>query len=240
MSDLLELAIDAHGGLDRWRAIETLDVRISLTGRLFRAKGYPEGVPNVLMRVYAHRIAVDVSPWTGLGTVGHFVPDRVWITDGGRNVIKERSDPRRSFAGHVPETPWDQLHRLYFTSYAIWNYLTTPFLFTLPGFELKEIEPHQESGETWRRLHVKFPPDIPTHNHFQVGGEQTFFFNEKGLLQRIDYLAVGPASHYCFDHTTFGGLVFPTLRRVVGRPQAIPLVSGPTAVLLQIADIAVS
>ena len=29
----------------------------------------------------------------------------------------------------------------------------------------------------------KFPPDIPSHNNFQVGGEQTFYFNEKGLLQ---------------------------------------------------------
>ena len=104
----------------------------------------------------------------------------------------------------------------------MWNYLTTPFLFTRPGFEISEIEPHQEKGETWRRLLVKFPPDIPTHNNFQVGGEQTFFFDEKGLLRRFDYFAVAPASHYCFDHTTFGRLVFPTLRRVVVRPPSGP------------------
>src|ERR1700730_6394053 len=45
-----------------------------------------------------------------------------------------------------------------FTSPVIrWNYLTTPFLFTAPGFEVKEIDPHQENGETWRCLHVRFP-----------------------------------------------------------------------------------
>jgi hypothetical protein len=49
-------------------------------------------------------------------------------------------------------------------------------------------------------LQVKFLPDIATHNN-----EQTFFFDDQGLLQRLDYLAVGPASHYCFDHTTSGG-----------------------------------
>ena len=138
MPDLFELALNAHGGLDRWRQVQSLDVRISLTGGLYRLKGYPDGVPNTLMHVETRRIAVDVSPWIGMGTVGHFVPDRVWITDGERRVIDDRSDPRASFAGHTRETPWDQLHRLYFTSYAMWNYLNTPFLFTLPGFEVKE------------------------------------------------------------------------------------------------------
>src|SRR5882672_9409657 len=159
MSDLLELAMSAHGGLDRWREIKTLDLRMSLTGSLFRIKGYPEGVPNVLMHIDTQRIAVDTSPWTGVGTVGHFVPDRVWITDGERNVLADRGDPRASFAGHVRSTPCDQLHRLYFTSYALWNYLTIPFLLTEPGFACAEGEPHQENGDTWRTLDVRFPLD---------------------------------------------------------------------------------
>ena len=69
------------------------------SGGLYRLKGYPDGVPNALMHVETRRIAVDVSPWIGMGTVGHFVPDRVWITDGERRVIDQRSDPRVSFAG---------------------------------------------------------------------------------------------------------------------------------------------
>jgi len=84
---------------------------------------------------------------------------------------------------------------------------------------------------------VKFPSDVPTHNNFQVGGEQTFFFNEQGLLQRLDYLAVGPAAHYCFDHTNYKGIVFPNFRRVVRRPPPGPLVTVPTAVWIQIADV---
>ena len=93
MPDLLDIALNAHGGLDRWRQVQSLDVRVSLTGGLYRLKGYPDGVPNALMHVATRRIAVDVSPWIGMGTVGHFVPDRVWITDGERRVIDDRSDP---------------------------------------------------------------------------------------------------------------------------------------------------
>jgi hypothetical protein len=35
-------------------------------------------------------------------------------------------------------------------SYALWNYLATPFVFTEPGFETREIGPHEENGETWQ------------------------------------------------------------------------------------------
>jgi hypothetical protein len=46
MSELLDVALHAHGGFEHWRKVESLDVRVSLTGGLYRLKGYPEGVPN--------------------------------------------------------------------------------------------------------------------------------------------------------------------------------------------------
>ena len=133
MSELLDLALQAHGGLERWSGVQSLDVHVSLTGGLYLIKGYPEGVPNVTMRIDARRPAVIISPYARPDHRGYFTPDRVWIEDRAGRVIDEREHPRDSFAGHVLETPWDQLHRLYFTSYAMWNYLTTPFLFTQPG-----------------------------------------------------------------------------------------------------------
>jgi len=33
---------------------------------------------------------------------------------------------------------WDDLHLAYFSGYAMWNYLTTPFLFAMEGFEVEE------------------------------------------------------------------------------------------------------
>lgn len=236
-SDLLDLALHAHGGLERWRAVQHLDVELSISGGLFRIKGFPEGLPGIAARIEAHRPAVTIAPYTHPDGTGHFTPERVWVEDGDGRVLDERSVPRASFAGHVLTTPWDALHRLYFTSYALWNYFTTPFLLARPGVEARELEPHVENGETWRRLQVRFPPDIPTHCT-----EQTFFFNQEGLLQRLDYVTDvlgGVASHYCFDHRAFAGLVFPTLRRVVRRTPSGPELSGSTAVLLQIADVAV-
>ena len=53
MTQLLDIALHAHSGLERWREVQSLDVRVSLTGALYRLKGYPEGVPNLIMRINA-------------------------------------------------------------------------------------------------------------------------------------------------------------------------------------------
>jgi hypothetical protein len=97
-------------------------------------------------------------------------------------VIESRDSPRTSFAGHVNETPWDQLHAAYFNGYALWTYLTQPFLYAYPGFVTDEIEPWEENGETWRRLKVIFPDNIASHAR-----EQITYFGADGLMRRHDY-----------------------------------------------------
>src|SRR6266853_2141158 len=210
MKDLLTRTLDAHGGLSRWREIEAFQLKVSIGGGLWRLKGLPDGLRAVTLRVQAHRPIVTITPFGGEARTGHFTADRVWIEDANGGVVVERATPRASFAGHVLTTPWDKLHELYFVSYALWNYLATPFVFTEPGFETREIGPHEENGETWHRLLVKYPPSIPTHC-----AEQVLYFNAQGLLQRMDYsvdvvgdMAAGATAHYCFDHTPFGGKKF--------------------------------
>jgi len=51
------------------------------------------------------------------------------------------------------------LHVAYFDSYALWTYLTIPFLYAHPAFVTEELTPWQENGEEWRRLKATFPRD---------------------------------------------------------------------------------
>ena len=51
-----------------------------------------------------------------------------------------------------------------------------------PGVETEETQPWQENGEAWRRLKVTFSASIATHS-----AEQTFYFDQHGLLKRHDY-----------------------------------------------------
>ena len=237
VNELLKLAIDAHGGMERWERVSQVEVVLTISGGLWRMKGYPQGLPNVTMTFDARTPKARIASYLQPAHVGHFEADRVWIADADGRVLQDRSKPRAALASNPREHPWDDLHQLYFAGAGFWNYFTTPFLLARADVETAEIEPHIENGETWRRLKVKFPPGFPTHSE-----EQTFYFNQKGLLQRLDYVTVegGTAAHYCFDLKAFGGLVFPTLRRVVPRTPKGAMVSGPTVVLVTVAGVTVS
>ncbi|MFF7756218.1 hypothetical protein ACFZCP_45250 [Streptomyces sp. NPDC007971] len=54
-----------------------------------------------------------------------------WLERLGR---AEPRDDSKSFTGHDLSTPWDQLDRAHYNGYALWTYLTTPFLLAMPGF----------------------------------------------------------------------------------------------------------
>jgi hypothetical protein len=63
MSGLLDRAVDAHGGLERWREARQLDVWLSVSGGLYQIKGHPEGLHDAIMRIEAQRPAVSVVPF---------------------------------------------------------------------------------------------------------------------------------------------------------------------------------
>jgi hypothetical protein len=68
-------------------------VRVSLTGGLYRLKGYPEGVPNVTVRIDARRPAVTITPYARPDGRSSFTPDRIWIEDGAGRIVDARDQP---------------------------------------------------------------------------------------------------------------------------------------------------
>jgi hypothetical protein len=234
VGSLLDEAIAAHGGMERWREIQSIKLNVSISGYLWEVKGSPEGLSNVQVEIDARQPAVSIAPYRS--GVGHFKPDRAWIEGDNGEIREALDDPRTTFDGLLA-TKWTPLQELYFSGYALWNYLCTPFLFKEPGVVCAEAGLHQENCETWRKLRVTFPPNFPAHCT-----EQTFYFNDRGFLQRQDYVTEilgGTAAHYSYDRKTVGGIVFPTLRRVVARRGDSAMLSGPTGVLLLISNIVV-
>src|SRR2546429_9734617 len=100
MSDLLDLALKAHGGLDRWREVKRVDARVSLTGALYHLQGHPEGGPNVTVRNDTRRPAVTISPYARPNHRGSFTPLPVWIEDTAGQIIDEPGDPPATHSVH--------------------------------------------------------------------------------------------------------------------------------------------
>lgn len=55
MTDLLELALEAHGGLENWKGVTGVDLRLTLSGHLFEIKKHPDGLHTALVKVDARR-----------------------------------------------------------------------------------------------------------------------------------------------------------------------------------------
>jgi hypothetical protein len=215
MADLLEQALDLHGGLDNWRRVNAVDFRLTLRGAALEVKQQPHGLRDVLVKVDAKRPRTLITPFPAPGRRGVFEGGQVRIESDAGAVASTLEEPRKSFEGYDPKTPWSESQFLYFIGYALNNYMTMPFLLTRDGVWCEEISPHQEHGERWRVLQVSFPRDIEVHCP-----EQKFYFNDAGYLVRNDYapeVSRGTAAHYTFDHKNFDGFVFPTHRRVVFR-----------------------
>jgi hypothetical protein len=217
MNKLVKLAIDAHGGLARWKRFTMLSVHGINGGMLWGAKGKAGVLDDATITVDLRSERVSHWPFGSPDRRSRFAPQRVALENAkDGKLIEELLQPRSSFKGHTLETPWSDLQLAYFAGCAMWTYLNTPFLLVRPGVDSEELEPWQEGDETWRRLKVRFPRDIATHST-----EQTLYFDQQGLLKRHDYdveISGGiPAAHYVSDLKEFSGVLFPTKRRIYGR-----------------------
>jgi hypothetical protein len=235
MNDLLKLAVNAHGGLDRWNKIKAIKVAASITGAIWYVKGKPDFLKNVVLTVETQnqRLTVD---FPGQDKRAIFQPNRVEIQTSSGALIESRDNPEKSFEGQQRETPWDQIHVAYFVGEALWTYLNTPFLYTHEGFTTEEIPSIKVENETWRRLKVTFPDNIKSHTRQQIS-----CFGPDGLLRRHDYTVdiLGGATglNYASDYRNVDGIIIPTKRRVYAYQDDYELVKEPLLVAIDMAEI---
>jgi hypothetical protein len=248
MNDLLETVIEAHGGLGRWRELDTISARLVQGGALWTLKRQQGVLDDVFVRAALHQQWESHHPFGAADRRSAFTPERVAVETTTGEVIEAAERPRASFAGHTLETPWTTLQLAYFVGTAIWTYLTQPFTFALPGFETIELEPWHESGEEWRRLRVVWPshpvqaasrrvPGLATHST-----EQTLYVGPDGLFRRHDYdveiAGGGRYAHYIYDYTKVAGIMVPTRRMVFPRGSDDQSLAEPLIVSIELSEIA--
>ena len=161
MNNLLDLAMDAHGGFENWKKVRLLDVDLEIGGNILLTK-----FKSPLNRKYActiepKNIEVVLNSFPKKDYRGIFKRNDVQIQNGdGKEVDRKQIDRTPLTRQFV----WDDLDVLYFLGYAIWNYMLTPFLLRSPGFDVEELSPlKHRKGKIVRRMKVIFPATIPTH-----------------------------------------------------------------------------
>jgi hypothetical protein len=235
MIELLSLAVRAHGGLDRWNKVKSIQVAASITGAIWYVKGKGDFFKNVVVTADTRNERLTVN-FPGQSKQAIFKPSRIVIETANGTLIDSRDNPEKSFEGHQRETPWDDIHAVYFVGEALWTYLNTPFLYTHDGFATEEIPAIQVEGETWRRLKVIFPDSVKSHTK-----EQISCFGPDSLLRRHDYTVdiLGGATglNYAYDYRDVDGIIIPTKRRVYAYEGDYQPVKGPLLVAIDMGEI---
>jgi hypothetical protein len=236
MNELLKAVIDAHGGLDRWSQLDYVSARLRQDGAEWTLKGHEGVLADVYARASLHQERESHHPFGAPDLRSAFTPERVAIETTAGEVVESLDEPRASFAGHTLETPWTRLQLAYFVGTAMWTYLTQPFTYALPGFETSELDPWQEKGEEWRRLHVVWPSYLATHS-----SEQTLYIGTDGLFRRHDYdveiQGGSGGAHYIFDYTQVAGIMVPTKHRIYPRAPDGQALEEPLLVAIDVSEI---
>jgi hypothetical protein len=239
VASLLHDVLEAHGGSKRWSKVSKVRAHVESGGMLMRLKGKSRQFRRFDVEADTARQRLTITPYPSEGQRGVFDSGTVRIeTDEGES-LGERDNARDAFfgaTGMARQLRWSDRDALYFAGYANWNYLNAPFSFEWPGVETREGEPiPTEDGEgELRCLEVTYPEGFHTHC-----AEQTYYFDERGLLVRHDYHpeVVATFAHACHMSAKpqtvgkHGGIVFETERRIfpkgpngpLPRPQIVTL-----------------
>jgi hypothetical protein len=208
---LLDECLAAYGGLERWRAEEAVEVRVSARGAAFWVKGNGRPLTAVRARVRTSGQHVEFFDWPAPGESAILTSEEARIGD--------RSREQPLFGRR-----WDELDFVAFGGAAMWTYMSLPFV--LADWGAQELP--------GRRLRFRVPEPIRSHCR-----EQTLHLDESCLIVKHDYVAESfgqwaRAMHMSSRFETFHGLPVPTRRRVRLKP------FGPVVVKVDVSHAAFS
>src|SRR3984885_11237234 len=99
MSDLLEMAVDAHGGIERWNKFNTLRAELSISGAIWEVKQQPGLLSDKTFEIQTKEERLSITPFYSSGLVAVFVPSRQTLETSDGTIVESRDDPEASFAG---------------------------------------------------------------------------------------------------------------------------------------------
>jgi hypothetical protein len=157
VSNLLDLAVKAHGGLERWNKVKSVKVAAAITGAIWFVKSKGDALKDIVMTIETKKERLTTD-FPGQNKRSVFEPARIVIEKMDGTLIDARNDPEKSFQGHQRETPWDDIRR----SLLLWRSTVdlsehSPFFTPRMDSRARSFHLFRLEGETWRRLKAIIP-----------------------------------------------------------------------------------
>jgi len=228
---LLDDALEASGGLTRWRHMVGFTVHASVSGAVFSGVGRSNLLKDVVVEGDLLTRSLQLTGLVNPNHYGLLQPDRVAISDSSGEVLQSWDHPHTTFLLDPKSgTAWNDLQIVYICGLSIWNFVTAPFMLAQPDMITEELPPQLANNQALRRLRA-------ISNEFAPNREQLFYFDADGLTRRTDYNVYGSAvAHYTSAHQKYCDVVIPTLRRSRLLDSDGTLIDSPPVLDLEIFD----
>ena len=232
---LLEKALRVSGGMDLWRLTRRFTLHMSITGALCTTRCRNVRLKDLVVEGSTQAQDLAITGFAAADLRMLYRSDWVALEGQDSRLLMERRGSPEDFRSGLQSTTWDHLQLAHYCGYLIWNYIATPFILTAPDFATKELRRSIAPGERLRQLRVEFPKRIVTHANVQ-----TFHFDQKYLLRRLDYLAAydrhTQITQVFSGHQRFSGILLPTLCRLLNvGADGVPI-AKPSLLDLEIFD----
>lgn len=227
--------MSAHsGGVERWQALDALNLRVRVGGLAFRMVGQAGPVADFDARVHVHRELVHLRSRTDPRWHGTFDAGTVRLQDDDGQTVQERRDAVFTRRSPVPKRPWDAMDAMAFSGHALWGYAAFPALLRREDVTVTSLGRHVVGGEELHGVRLHTPPHLPAH-----APAQNMWLREDGTMRRVDYHAgmIAPwarAANRCLDEATVSGVTIPTVRRVTPLLPGLRAAPGPLLVSIDI------
>lgn len=227
---LLDDALAASGGVDRWQELTRFTAHISIDGSLIAGGG---DLRDMVAEGSVRTQFVRFSGFIASDQCAAYSPDCVTIERLDGSVLACRRRAGERFPGEGNHQAWDDLDLAYFCGLSLWSCMTMPFVLLHPGVEADELPVWLERGQVWRRLRAVFPPEVVTCAH-----EQILCFDNVGLLRRVEYRVAAGTSvvQHAWAHQSFSGITVPTIRRSLACQADGTVIARPALVDVEIFD----
>ena len=165
---LLDNALKACGGLERWNRFDRFEAHVSIGGSYLASKVDATNLKEIVVSGNTRFQAAEVVGMLDRSGRGLCRANWVGIENHSGLIAAQQSVTPEEFAKLGSRAHWTELDVVYYCGISIWNFINCPFLLAESGFKIGEIAPLDTDGEVWRRLHVTFPDRIATEACEQI------------------------------------------------------------------------
>ena len=137
-NDLIKRICAAHGGLERWKLVESIELQLDIFGPILITKFKSPWLSNITANIFTDKPYVSIHNFPEEGHTGIFDGFQVYIYNSNDTIYCERNYSNPEQLKSKPRLHWDHMDLIYFLGHALWGNSCSPTILTDQSFDVNQ------------------------------------------------------------------------------------------------------